>query len=457
MEGKMSRTGVKKFATWVPVAIAIIAANPTHAQVSNDVFDQWANEGFAAVDVKDEALKSLEGTPNIIKVNDIEVDLAIPDSPAFSVLNVDPDKAIRPSTARKLAFQLLEGQDDKGSLQTGIALEFNPYLIFGNDVSLYQYRHDRVVRWLSNTQVSIATVKGTNSDTDKSVKGSIGFSTTLWDRGDLRTSDLFEDECIKGDLDAAHDAAIEAYSAVRQRFDAGDQNLRTKDQVRDAIIKAYAENLGPAGAGMEVVETFNKNSLKCRNDVRKKLWNASSFSLGMAPIFFSNDGSFDDFDGEGFAYWASLAYGFEEFGENSILRRNAQLLLHARYHSDEKVLDPANKSNTFIEQDKLTLAGQLRLGLGDLSLFSRAPDKNGKPNPLQGGADWTVFADVAYVEEDQTGLVDETLFRYTVGAELPIDKGTYFKLSFGTEDGRERGEDEGFIVGRLKFNLSRPD
>src|ERR1043165_2392672 len=55
----------------------------------------------------------------------------VPNSPAFAVLNGTPEQVIRPSTPRQFGAAVLNGVDPNGNFQTGLAVDANPFMIFG--------------------------------------------------------------------------------------------------------------------------------------------------------------------------------------------------------------------------------------------------------------------------------------------------------------------------------------
>jgi hypothetical protein len=98
------------------------------------------------------------------------LDLSVPDSPAFTVLGLTTQTITHPATPRALATSLLNGVDQNGNFQTGVAIDTTPYLLFyGNDVTLEKYQQSQVIRFLSRTQFSFATTKGA-SESDKSAR-----------------------------------------------------------------------------------------------------------------------------------------------------------------------------------------------------------------------------------------------------------------------------------------------
>src|SRR5262249_4604445 len=89
-----------------------------------------------------------------------DADLAVPESPAFTVLGLSPETVVRPSSPREFASSLLNGVDRNGNFQSGVALDFAPYLTLAADeMTLGQYRSNYKLRFLSRTQFSFANTK----------------------------------------------------------------------------------------------------------------------------------------------------------------------------------------------------------------------------------------------------------------------------------------------------------
>ena len=114
----------------------------------------------------------------------LTVDWAVPESPAFTVLGLTPQTVTRPSSSQQLATTLLNGIDQNGNFQSGIALDLQPYMLwYGHTVSYAKYRDSRATRFLSRAQLSVGSSKGATGD-DKSARVALGLRLTLLDKGD---------------------------------------------------------------------------------------------------------------------------------------------------------------------------------------------------------------------------------------------------------------------------------
>src|SRR6185295_1042567 len=86
------------------------------------------------------------------------VDMSVPESPAFTVLGVTPETVIRPTSPRAFATSLLNGVDQNGNFQSGLAMDFVPYLLLaGDELTLRKYQTQPIARLLARTQFSFAT------------------------------------------------------------------------------------------------------------------------------------------------------------------------------------------------------------------------------------------------------------------------------------------------------------
>jgi hypothetical protein len=116
------------------------------------------------------------------------VPFAIPDSPAFSFLNVTPGTISRPNSGRSLGAGLINGIDGEGKVRQGMAFEVAPFIYFRN-VSLADYKKGRLSFILSNLRLSLGSARaaGDSASTD----AAFGLNIVVFDRGDPLLDDQF--------------------------------------------------------------------------------------------------------------------------------------------------------------------------------------------------------------------------------------------------------------------------
>jgi hypothetical protein len=337
-----------------------------------------------------------------------DVDLSVPESPAFTVLGVTPETVTRPTTPREFATSLLNGVDQKGNFQTGIALDFVPFLtFFGDQTSLFSYKHNRLERFLARTQLSFATTKGTTTE-DKAARLALGLRLTLLDKGDPRLDGKLN-ECY---TDALNDPRLDADDLVTPP---GPENPDDKALRLANREKILAEVVKP-----------------CNDTARKRNWNGTGWIVGAAPSWISETGETKNFHWNGAGLWTSFAYGFEGV---SALKDNSQLILHARYRTNEIVPDTAN-AGQFLSQDSHFFGGRLRMAPGSAakSIFS-----------LEG----------SYIRSRlNKGLYDNST-RFSLGLEQRIADGIWFSLALGGQGGRADGANKPFVLTSFKWGFDK--
>ncbi len=363
------------------------------------------------------------------------VDMSVPESPAFTALGLTPQTVTRPTSPRQFATSLLNGVDTNGNFQSGLALDFVPYLMLtGSQSTLREYQTQYITRLLSRTQLSFATTKGA-SDDDKSMRLALGLNITLWDRGDPRTDDQLmtclstmklpnpplqlEPELLE-DPPSSQDSAIFAeqqkrYNAAVKNFAVASQNY-AKDQARYEKEK------------LETIEFNNAVSSKCRDESRKRNWNRSSWTIAAAPSWISTTGQTKNFVWNGGGFWTSLAYGFEGIGG---LKDRSQLILHGRYRNREQVPDPATPG-AFLSQNSSFFGSRFRHG---------SPTFNGS-------------FEYTFLRTRPAGKAVDNSARLSLGFERRIAGDTWFTLALGGETGRADGKNNGFVLSSFKWAFS---
>lgn len=323
------------------------------------------------------------------------VDMSVPESPAFTVLGVTPETVIRPTSPRAFATSLLNGVDQNGNFQSGLAMDFVPYLLIaGDELSLRKYQTSGIVRLLSRTQFSFATAKGATED-DKSLRLAMGLHMTLWDRGDPRLDRTL---------------------------------IKCFEDFRLPVITNLNDTEGNAKARDAAKEFNDSVSTRCREQAQEDNWNASSWIIGAAPSWISTDGQTKNLGWNGGGFWTSLSYGFEGVPG---LEKNSQLILHGRYRNREVVPDPIT-TGAFFSQD---------------SLFFGTRFRTGRPT-FNGSFEYT------FLRSRIKGLNFDNSSRLSLLFERRITGDTWFNLSLGGETGRQDGRNNGFVLTSFKWAFS---
>lgn len=344
------------------------------------------------------------GASDKVTADTTNVDLSVPESPAFAVLGLTPNTVVRPASPKAFASSLINGLDQNGNFQSGLAIDTTPFMLFnGENITIRDYNEQFLTRFLSRTQFSFATAKGASSD-DTSTRLSAGLNLTLWDEGDPR---IYHPE--RGD---------------------------------DDVLSCFANNLQlpppiPPNSPPEIIASVNTANKAtndqvaddCRDRARKANWNRSSWIIAYAPSWISKTGQTRGFKWNGGAVWTSIAYGFEGV---SSLQRIAQLIFHARHRTREVVPDPANQGQ-FLTQNSTFFGARFRAGSAKFALN---------------------FED-SFIRTRVIGGKFDNINRFSIGAEARITDNLYFVIASGSNLGADNGQQKGFLMSSFKYGFNK--
>ena len=318
------------------------------------------------------------------EASQLDLDLAVPESPAFTALGLSPENITRPATPREFAVAALTALDKQGNFQAGLAIDTVPYLLIaGDSLSLASYRGNpggfNLRRQLSRAQLSIATTKGTSS-ADESVRLALGFRVTPYSKGDPRMDDK-----LIGCLQAVSETLPQPAGGAEELGEDTDLDA-APDEAASGGYEAYFESI-------EAWEALAlKQSDACLASAENRLSQATALDIGAAPAWIQEGGTRSNLTWDGATFWTSFAWNLAENGDGAAVANSSrpQLIGHARFRLDESVASPLAPTG-FAEQDSLLVGGRLRWG-GSRITFSlegaytyEDPDFGGSASAFVGG------------------------------------------------------------------------
>jgi hypothetical protein len=357
------------------------------------------------------------------KVNLANVDLSVPQSPAFTVLGITPETVVRPTSPRQFASSLLNGIDQRGNFQSGVALDFAPYLLHAGDhLTLHDYRKSYGLRLLARSQVSFATTKGASED-DKAIRLATGVHLTLFDFGDPHSdSELMQ--CFKDNLKLPGPPTI----APPEEPEAGAPDIEKLKY--ELELKKFNDAMAEYERARKAIVPDNiAASEKCRELSRKRNWNRSSWIVAAAPAWISETGATKDLRYDGAGVWSSIAYGFEGVPG---LEHTSQLIFHLRYRDNESVPDPDSKG-TFFRQDGLFAGARLRVGTENT----------------------TAAFEGVFQRLRRHGQPFDNSARFALGLEKKVSENMWFQVAFGSQTSTPEGKSKGFVLTSFKWGFTQ--
>lgn len=215
-----------------------------------------------------------------------KADYAIPDAPAFKILQTDPTSVLRPTSSREVAVtiaNLFKG----GKIPDNYALEISPGLLLANSLDNYKKNP-----FFYRARISFATKTMENS-----VKHlGLGVRLTLYDDTDLRLNNGYEEilKKIGKSSDDLNSSCADELAA----------------KITDDNFNALLEECIDAKK-----EYFSKKINVIRDSVKEKNWNAPIVEMGFATSALSGDSLAKSLFVTSYQFWLSAALPLGKDGQ----------------------------------------------------------------------------------------------------------------------------------------------
>jgi len=394
-----------------------------------------------------------------IKMSQALRSLTEPESPTFQLLGVAANSVTRPESPKKAALGVLNSLDQDGNFQSGLAMEFSPYLLVAGDrLTLDDYQKDGWRRQLSYVQVALGTAKGA-SDSDKSLKASIGILWTPINGMDPYVNQGLT-QCLK---EAINTPILPPQMAgpgrppvpAPARPAAEKSSLDPEVAAELASLKARIAQLeGQPKTAAVSTEGLSKSPppLPNRDDADGKALeirkanacfeqhpllpdNTTSLQFGFAPLFISETGKTNDLKGRGFAASALLTIGLSRIDPlvPKAEQYRSQLVLSATYRRRETIADPDVK-DAFLIRDRWTAGGRFVYGKPTSVFYS---------------------LEAVYQDSDYRDGRTDGYMTFVGGLDVRMDEGLWLGISAGSSAGKSIGGDSTFIGTRFRWGFGQ--
>jgi len=250
-----------------------------------------------------------EGAP----LGEYRVNFAIPNSPAFNILNVYPSNILRPSNTKEISV-IASGFRNSGNLiiPNSFALEIAPWLLLSSRKSLSDYQKSAWKRLLYNTSVSIASQRNdleaastTASDLAAGLRVSIAGKG-----GDIKKETEFLAQYVfapKEKLMAKRDSLLKVF--IKEK------NINKPFEDSDTVIKKEFEQFLKE-------KYYQANEDKVNADIRQAIgrykienWNHSSTDIAIAWRGFSEDSLLENTKSHNVYLWFTQAIRLQKWGQ----------------------------------------------------------------------------------------------------------------------------------------------
>jgi hypothetical protein len=332
-------------------------------------------------------------------------DFAIPEHPAFSVLNSSQDNILRPSDSKEL-FSVIYSNFLSGSsflIPKELSIEFAPIQLIGiNTITLDKYRDNNINRILNDSKLSICAKIDSN---DSLKKLAIGFRIPWIDEKSLVRNSAF--------LSSSYNYL---YNKREARDHYRDSIVKNNISIRSTVItdEILATNDELSGFIDSLFEKSFRDSLNILREKYKKLnWNMFKFETAFAVKFDSQDSLVSNSHYSKFELYNTIAFPLGN-GTNNERPGWGQGLLGFNI-SDERL-----DSLQITYLDTIAIIDTIKYKKTILSFATRL---------YAGTNNFKSFIEVGYKSRLKTSK-DVIL---TVGIELNLTNGLWVLLNFGND------------------------
>ena len=351
------------------------------------------------------------------KVKDLtgNLDLSVPQSPAFTILGVTPEKTTDSDSLRDLSLGLLHGLDPRGNLQSGVAIDTRPYLLIaGRSSTLSDYRSSPAIRFLSRTQLSFATASG-QSDDDKADRIALGLRVVLWMEQDpaLGSAPL---EYVPRDK-TAHSNELTADGKVPESkgtLDGCYKEYLTQLPVPESLPETTA---GLDGAAAALADAARSAIAGCLEPFKERYWNAGNAEIGVAGY----ESDVEGFDEDGFGAWLGISHS---------LGHRGQIVLRGAY-ADNLLVPDSEADGGYRALDETNLGMRVKLG-----------SKRG-----------SVMAEALWTRGETDDGTDEYT-RASIGVEFEAARDIWLQFAVGQAFDTDLFDDDPVYSGQVRFGFS---
>lgn len=230
-------------------------------------------------------------------VDQVQLDFAVPDNPAFKSLGKDPSNILRPSSVKDLALQF-GNFTGNGSfvIPKDFSLEVAPGLLLKPWYTLNDYQNKSGIRFLSKLRLSVGAASDDETHTSSLAAG---IHITLLDNSDFRRDTEFLRKYIFEKQDRFtvswkkyRDAIIVQKGLTIEQYEALPQ------QDKDAILDQAKERVGYE------LDTIFTNALAV---YKKQKWNASKIDFAYSLLSQSGDSLISNARIQKHSFWLSVA------------------------------------------------------------------------------------------------------------------------------------------------------
>jgi hypothetical protein len=297
-----------------------------------------------------------------------EVDLAVPEYPAFALLQAHPSTVLRPSKLRDITVTVANVFLN-GALPTSFAVEFAPYALATGNQSLVSYQNNHLINSL---RVSLGTSSAAQGGTDVAA----GIRFTPIDHGDPRMNQTFLSS-LYAVADRINHLASSCLDTVLKQQGLTPLRYASLDAAQKGRIDSLTRICATSGgAGSVGLADLDAQIQTLRHNAEAELWNAEILDFGVAVKGHTPDSLVKEVYLDGYGFWGT--YGTPLFGQNG------QLLIGVRASSARTAAIDTFRTVDFSLGARLYLGSNALKGFAEYTAEGALPIDGGSSTGLTG-------------------------------------------------------------------------
>lgn len=310
-----------------------------------------------------------------------QIDMAVPEYPAFAILGDQPTTILRPSKLRDVAVTVANIFGNSGVLPSSFAVEFAPYSLAAGNQSLLSYQSNHLINSL---RISLGTITPTSGGRDVA----IGIRFTPIDGSDIRMNQPFLSSLynigasITQLTSNCYTQVLQSKGLTRVQY----LELPAAQQASiDSLVAACAAQGSSTIPGTGKLDSQITSS---RQRLQAEFWNAEILDFGLAVKGHTPDSLAKDLYADAYGFWGTYTHPL--FGQSG------EYLIGIRASSSRSALLDTFNTLDFSLGARLYIGSNALKGFAEYSAAGAIPLKgdgssSGVTGSLQAGVEMRIL------------------------------------------------------------------
>lgn len=292
-------------------------------------------------------------------LENIKVNFAVPDLPAFKAMGTESSNLLRPSTTEAISAILPQfWSNGRGVLPSSLAVEIAPFYVAHQKDNLPM----TLMNYIDNSfwksfRISLSTSSDSTQKEPSAIKLGLGLRFSIINKGDLKSDIKYLENKANLSMNRAVFNGYKRNYARINNIDDIDEAIRNDNTLEDKIKEFVKLNYN-----LDILTNSEimKNTEKFIKDYKQKNWNAEKLDIAFALVTRSPDQFTSNLKFNKFSTWITYARPCKDWG---------QLLVGGNYSNASAFSDKEKKDINFSDW---SLSSRMYVGSNNFKGFIEA-------------------------------------------------------------------------------------